>query len=165
MTSLVFRIEGKPIPASRPRVTARGTTYYPKTHMEHKGFLDQVLKTVPVFNHGGGPVEVSFLFVCPPYKTSDAPTTRSDLDNLAKIVMDSMTQAQHDTGPKFWSDDSMVVSLTAAKRFTQSGETPHTEVILRAVPGTIETFVSKVWQKIKALAPQSGNPDALPSSA
>ncbi len=126
METLSFQIEGKPIPASRPRIMKNGGRTYTKSHLEYKARLASVL---PSFNDvvPKAPVEVALQFVFPRYATSDHPTYRADLDNLSKIVLDTMTDCA------FWQDDNLIVGLKATKRFTIGDEQPHTKVTISPV--------------------------------
>lgn len=117
-----FTIDGKPIPASRPRVFRNGGRIYSKKHMEYEAHLLKVLPDHAPEARIEVPVAVSLEFVFPPYKTSAAKANRADLDNLGKIVLDAMTKAQ------FWADDSLITELHLTKRFAEPGEDPHTVV-------------------------------------
>lgn len=142
-----FSIVAEPVPASRPRVTARGMTYYPKKHTAYEAFLKTALKDVDV-RHKAGPVEVRLKFVMPPYKTSDHPVHRSDADNLSKLPLDVMTKIKGpDDMPVFWIDDCFVVVLMAFKRFAREGEDPHTEVLIREITGSIEDYIDEAFEK------------------
>lgn len=126
MQELSFQIEGKPVPASRPRIMRNGGRTYTKSHLEYQSHLANVL---PSFHDGvpKAPVEVSLQFVFPRYATSDYPTYRADLDNLSKIVLDTMTDCE------FWHDDNLIVGLKTSKRFVIGTETPHTKVTIRPI--------------------------------
>lgn len=144
MDSLSFDLTGKaPTPASRPKVGKFGV-YYPKAHTAHKNYLDDVLKGVSGWTYTGA-VAVYFLFVMPRYKTSGHPVHRADVDNLAKLPMDCMTQCKTDDDtPKFWFDDDLVVALTTMKRFAAEDEEPHSKVKVRKVED-IDAYVNKVF--------------------
>jgi Holliday junction resolvase RusA-like endonuclease len=134
-----FTIEGKPVPASRPKV-ARFGVYYPKSHTQREQYLNSVLPTF-LGNQSAldEPVEVRILSVIPPYKTSDYPTARCDVDNLSKLPMDCMTKAS------FWTDDSLVVALTSLKRFARPGEDPHTKIRIIKIEGTVEDHADRLF--------------------
>ncbi|MBD3755120.1 MAG: RusA family crossover junction endodeoxyribonuclease [Gammaproteobacteria bacterium] len=148
MDQVSFKIEAEPVPASRPRVTTRGVAYYPKKHTEYSEFLKRYLKDVPSFP-ADGPVEVTALFVMPRYKTSDSLVHRADVDNLSKLPLDSMTKAEGEGGGrKFWSDDHLIVNLTALKRFAREGEQPHTNIKIRKIEGNVEEHVDRVFDSM-----------------
>jgi Holliday junction resolvase RusA-like endonuclease len=140
---LSFHIEAEPVPAARPKV-GRGFAYYPKKHTAYAEFLKQYLKQVPSLQ-STGPVEVRMLFVMPRYKTSDAVTHRSDLDNLVKLPLDAMTKATSGEPEvhRFWSDDHMVVHLTIMKRFARAGETAHTRIVIKTIEGDVEEYIDR----------------------
>lgn len=145
MQETSFTIEAVPVPASRPKV-GRGVAYYPKKHADYAAFLKAYLKTVPPFSVEG-PLEVRMLFVMPRYKTSDSITYRADVDNLAKLPMDSMSKARVEETEEhqFWLDDHLIVHLTVLKRYTRDGEHPHTKVRIKTLDGTVEDHVDKVF--------------------
>ena len=133
MEPVSFVVDGEPVPASRPRVTPRGT-YYPKRHRERHEFLKQALAETPPYPTAN-PVEVRILSVMPRYKTSDHPVHRSDVDNLAKLPMDVMTQVE-----RYWKDDDLIVSLISLKRFAREGEEPHTKIVIVPFEGSPEDW-------------------------
>ena len=133
-----FDIPKKPVPASRPRVTKWGT-YYPKAHTDHAGYLKDFL---PAFKPGETltvPIEVRVLCVMPRYKTSEFPTYRGDVDNLAKLPLDSMTKAE------FWTDDCLIVVLNSMKRFVREGEEPHTKIKIKTIEGDVESHIDRLF--------------------
>jgi Holliday junction resolvase RusA-like endonuclease len=134
-----INIPGKPVPAARPKVSKFGT-YYPKAHMTHKAVLDTFFKGAEPYPVDQ-PVEVRTLFVMPRYKTSDHPVHRSDVDNLAKLPLDCMTQAKDGDTGKFWTDDDLIVDLRSLKRFCREGEEPHTKVRIIPIHGSVEDHV------------------------
>lgn len=144
MEEVSFTIEAEPVPASRPRVTSRGMTFYPKKHTAYAEYLRVFLDTAPVLRTQG-PVEVRLLFVMPRYKTSDSPVHRSDVDNLSKLPLDMMTKAKDGETHRFWVDDNLVVHLTAMKRFAREGEEPHTKVRVKTIEGSVEDYIDRMF--------------------
>jgi Holliday junction resolvase RusA-like endonuclease len=147
MKELQFSISHDPVPAARPRVTTRGT-FYPKQHALYKAYLDNVLDFVEhTSDNEVVCLEVRMLFVKKPYATSDWPTSRTDVDNLSKLPMDSMTKSKLVDGEthRFWMDDSLVVHLVSMKRFCREGEEPHTKVRVIPIEGNIEDHVDKAF--------------------
>ncbi len=138
MPEVRFELAERPTPASRPRVTQRGT-FYPKAHTVYAEFLRKALEGVPGLSTDG-PVELRLLFVMPRYKTSDHPVHRSDVDNLSKLPMDGMTKSG-----RFWKDDNLIVNLVALKRFAREGEEPHTKVRVVPVVGSVEDHVDALF--------------------
>lgn len=137
-------ITGKPVPASRPKVTRFGT-YYPKAHTERSEFLRVYLQTLeecPVST----PVEVRILNVMPRYATSDHPVHRADVDNLAKLPLDVMTKSLREDGShRYWKDDDLIVSLLSLKRFCREGEEAHTEIKIIPINGSVEDRVDALF--------------------
>ena len=145
MNDISFSIEAEPVPAARPRVTARGMTYYPKKHSQYAQMLKQRLLEVNPFQITG-PCEVRIMFVMPRYKASDYPVHRTDVDNLSKLPLDSITKSfDEDGNPRFWSDDSLVAALLSLKRFTRDGEEPHTKVYIRPIKGSVEDYIDRIF--------------------
>lgn len=136
-----FYVEGKPIVASRPRVTRWGT-FYPKRHTEHAAFLDKALQDVR-HEFFEGPIEVRILAILPLQK-SFAVAPLGDVDNYAKLPMDCMTKAG-----LFWNDDRQVVALMSLKRFARPGEDPKTVVRVRNLNATgdrgVESYLDKLF--------------------
>lgn len=146
MDSVSFEIGAEPVPASRPRVTSRGVTYYPKKHTAYAEYLKGFLKEVAPALRSEGPVAVMMLFVMPRYKTSTSPVHRSDIDNLSKLPLDGMTKSQDDEGYRFWVDDNMVVHLQVFKRFAREDEQPHTKIRIETIEGSVEDYVDRVFE-------------------
>ena len=144
MDQISFTIEAEPVPASRPRVTSRGMTFYPAKHTAYANYLREFLDTAPVLRTQG-PVAVRLLFVMPRYKTSDSPVHRSDVDNLSKLPLDMMTKAMDGETHRFWVDDNLVVHLTALKRFAREGEEPHTRVRVQTIEGSVEDYIDRMF--------------------
>jgi Holliday junction resolvase RusA-like endonuclease len=142
MDEVQFRIEAEPVPAARPRVTSRGMTFYPKKHTAYAKYLSDVLQDAPALKAKGA-VEVRIKFVMPPYKTSDHPVHRADVDNLSKLPLDCMTKATAMEVPRFWEDDHMIVLLQAYKRFARDGEEPHTEIRCIKIDEDISDFIDR----------------------
>lgn len=132
-----FSIEAKPVPAARPKVSKFGA-YYPKSHTVYKTLLELILPQY-LTTTLDKPMEVRLMFVVDRYKTSDYPTIRADVDNLAKLPLDCMTKCN------FWTDDSLVVALTSLKRFCLEGEVPHTKVRVIAFDGDVESHVDRLF--------------------
>lgn len=124
-----------PVPASRPRVTSRGITYYPKRHNDYKKaaikHLEETYDTTCQFD---GPCKVFVEVIIPRPKTSkfDYPA-RGDIDNFAKLPLDCLSSARPDGDGKdgrriAWLDDRQIVELFAVKRYAEDGEQPRTTI-------------------------------------
>ncbi len=134
MTPVEFTLDHVPVPAARPRISKSGRVFYPSAHTKYHQFLKTHLETKPGFKTSGL-VRLSMVFVLPPYKTSDYPTHRSDVDNLSKLPMDVMTQSG-----RYWEDDNLVSQMVVLKRFAVEGEAPHTAVRIEEVPEWLKTL-------------------------
>lgn len=135
-----WEVLGQPVPQPRHRVTRKGFAYLPQAHPVRK--YRQAI-TLTAKNNGwpngstAGPVRVDIdcFFSRPPShltaagtvkKTAKAWPGRADVDNLAKAVLDAIT----DSGA-IWRDDDQVVSLTVSKTYAPPGLPARTLVTIR----------------------------------
>lgn len=144
-SEVTFDIAQTPVPASRPKFGKGGRTYYPKAHMVYEETLRTALLGLPAAPTDR-PLELRFLFVQEPYKVSDHPVSRMDVDNLAKLPMDVMTKSEVDGVRRYWTDDSLIVALTALKRFARPGETPHTRVRIIPIHEDLGRHVDQLFE-------------------
>ena len=127
-----FSIPGTPVPKGRPRHTMRGITYTPsKTRESEEDFISLAKDHAPPGIPPDHPVRlrVEFYFPIPKSKPKWKKhimegdvwqhTSRPDIDNLLKMVMDAMTKLG------FWKDDSFVYSITTEKYYSSR---PRTDV-------------------------------------
>ena len=133
-TTITFTAYGLPKGQPRPRAFARGgrsAVYDPGTAEGWKGQIAIAAKAWENQRHDQ-PFQVFLKFLMPRPKAHytskglrpTAPkwfTGKPDADNLAKAVLDALTQIG------IWKDDSLVVSLLATKEFS---ETPGCEVVI-----------------------------------
>jgi len=125
---IIKHISGTPKAQPRPRAFARGgraSVYNPKTADEWKGQIKKRLQQYQGMNLDGNfHVKLNFFFArpkshfgtgknCKALKTTSPAqhTQKPDLDNLAKSVLDAITDLQ------IWKDDSQVTELTLAKEW------------------------------------------------
>ncbi|WP_259648792.1 RusA family crossover junction endodeoxyribonuclease [Burkholderia pseudomallei] len=113
-----------PLPAPRPRMTKWGSAYMPASYKKYQAEIVQKLGPKPDGAPLDGELSVVIEFVCKPIAKSKFTTPMGDLDNLAKGVMDTLT----DEG--WWLDDRQIVSLHLTKRFPEPGEAPHINVAI-----------------------------------
>lgn len=114
-------IPGKPIPASRPRVSRWGT-YYGKTYDNWRKLAASVIESR--FEPATGPLAVLTIVVLPKAKSSKLDYPRGDIDNYEKAVWDSVTNNR-----AVWQDDNQIVCSTTLKAF-ESGDYPEAGVYL-----------------------------------
>jgi Holliday junction resolvase RusA-like endonuclease len=107
-----------PQPAPRPRFSKWGGAYFPASYTAHKAEIAKALPKYP-----GPPLEselsVAVEFVCKPIAKSKFTTPSGDLDNLAKPLLDVLTQSG------WYGDDRQIVYLATTKRFPDADEAPH----------------------------------------
>lgn len=116
--AVVIRIPGVPIPKARARVTRAGHTYTPGKTVQHERLIALIArtKTQPI----EGPLGMRLTFFMPipvswPKAKKEAairgdvlPTTKPDIDNLAKCVLDALNGIAY-------RDDNQVVRLESSK--------------------------------------------------
>lgn len=135
MDAITFTVPGQPIPQPRPRVSTwggRGRAYTPKDHpvnayRQAVAVRAALAAKAARWEQASGPVEVEITcqFERPPSHLtksakgpqcvrSGAPSfpPRSDVDNLAKAVLDAVS----DSGV-VWEDDDQVVRLVVSKAY------------------------------------------------
>jgi Holliday junction resolvase RusA-like endonuclease len=143
---ITFEVPGQPVPQPRPRVSTRGgfgRAYTPKGHAIH-GFREAIQLVAKATAWAAGPtsdpvgVEVDCYFQRPPSHlarngepkaTAPLIPPKSDVDNLAKGILDAIT----DSGA-FWRDDQQVVELIVRKRYARPGSGGRTIVTVRRLP-------------------------------
>jgi Holliday junction resolvase RusA-like endonuclease len=143
---ITFEVPGQPVPQPRPRVSTRGgfaRAYVPKAHAIH-AYREAVrlLATTNGWRDGAatGPVAVEIdCYLERPVShltkagevRSSAPKYpgRSDVDNLAKAVLDAITDAG-----TLWQDDDQVVELVVRKAYARPLAGGRTIVTVRRPP-------------------------------
>lgn len=113
MIELTFPVS--PVAASRPRVGRHGSYYtgaYRRFRTEASEVVDKVLNNMaPLSNY----LVVSVKCYCTRPKTTKLFSPKSDVDNLAKAVLDTLNK-------KLWIDDSQIVDLRITKEWAPPGE-------------------------------------------
>lgn len=124
MTGISFIVEGNPVPQARPRFTRQGHAYNSdkcKTYREHVALAAKTAMC------GRGPISkktpvrvLVAVFRARPKRTTngDAPTTRPDIDNYAKMILDALNGI-------VFEDDSQVCEMTVLKKYGL----PHVRII------------------------------------
>jgi len=95
-----------------------GSAYFPATYTAHKKEIADALPKVqpPALT---GELQVILEFVCKPIAKSKFTTPAGDVDNLAKPILDVLTQQG------WYEDDRQITDLFITKRFPDDGEAPH----------------------------------------
>ncbi len=117
--SFFIRLDVKPVPASRPRVSKWGT-YYGKTYKAFRKAMEYELsgwEDDPLT----GSLIVNITFHCKRPKKPTKSWPRGDIDNYVKAVFDSFNG-------KIWGDDDQVIVMTATKMYA---DVPHIDVTIR----------------------------------
>jgi Holliday junction resolvase RusA-like endonuclease len=119
MKNVVIHVAGVPKAQPRPRFTARGHAYDPKTADAWKCRVASEYRRAGVYFEG--PVFLSVTFVMPLAKRKGKTEERGyhcarpDVDNLLKSVMDALTMAGA------WKDDAQVSEVNARKVYASEG--------------------------------------------
>lgn len=116
-----------PVALGRPRMSRWGA-YTPK---KSKAYQKDMLSTIDVEHEPlVGPVKVSMTFCHKrPQRLNRKKdtvaripkTTKPDIDNMIKMVLDVLTKAE------VWNDDNQVVCVTAEDWYCNKNEEPHTQ--------------------------------------
>src|SRR5690554_4661760 len=110
-----FTIEGKAIPKQRPRKGKHGKFYTPK---KTKDFEQKVqwsylsCRHRTFFAYEPLKVTIEINLKKPKYSKKDYPTTRSDLDNQIKSILDGLNGLAY-------SDDKQIVEVKASKKYAE----------------------------------------------
>lgn len=131
---LVLTIDGTPVPASRPRVTRRGT-YIAEPYRSYKKYIEALYaekyRNKRLFDRGV-PLIAEIHFYRPIQKGLSKkeyqkranhevkPFVKPDLDNYEKAVYDGLKKA--------WFDDGQIVKHMTSKDYD---ENPRTEIKIR----------------------------------
>ena len=116
-----FEVPGEPVPKARPRLGPRGNTYTPvKTRDAENRVRDHLFVSNPRLRPVEGLVGLKMHFYL-------GGLGRADLDNLIKLILDSLNQA-------LFADDSQVVKLEAELTTFDSRPRSEIEAWLLAVP-------------------------------
>lgn len=123
-------IPGTPVPKGRPRVRVMGKFAQIYTPPETRKAEDEFLKEAIKYKPGEpieGPIAIDIKFYkAPPKKMPKGRTgwtTKPDLDNLVKLVIDALNKV-------FFKDDRQIVEITATKEYDDN---PRTEFEIRKI--------------------------------
>lgn len=124
MTDLVFRIPGTPLAFARAGSNGK-RRFTPRPQLNYMNLVkvtgSKAMKRAKLLPFDG-PLYVSLNIQYPMPKTTEAKirkgklahshkTSRPDLDNLSKIVLDALNEI-------VWTDDAIIVSMNLQKGFT-----------------------------------------------
>jgi Holliday junction resolvase RusA-like endonuclease len=90
--------------------------YYPASYKKWREEFLNALADAEIPDNWAIPVHVTATFVVTRPKTTKRLTPKGDIDNYQKSLLDALTDAGA------WTDDTLVESITATKRFTREGE-------------------------------------------
>lgn len=138
METISFEIMGDPVAQGRPRAgksfSGKTALYDPTKSRDFKQYVKLVASQHKPQELITGPIHLEMTFYQPTpkkYHTKPKqeliaaglllPTTKPDIDNLAKGVKDGLTKI-------IWQDDSQVVSMMVRKLYSM---TPRVEVLIR----------------------------------
>jgi Holliday junction resolvase RusA-like endonuclease len=123
-----FVVYGKPVAKGRPRFSSRGgfvRSYSPESTVNYENLVKLSFDTCEEKEKLEGQLGALLLVYCPiPKSTSKKnkelmlngdirPTTKPDLDNIAKAILDALNGRAFD-------DDKQVVSLTVEKFYSDT---------------------------------------------
>ena len=120
-------LQGQPRSLGRPRGTRTGRIYTAPQDREYQNMHLEALGEPPFLLEG--PIRVQMIFVSKRpqrlfrKKDNDGrilKTTKPDIDNMVKMVLDIMTKWN------VWTDDAQVVSIQAEDYYCGKYEEPHT---------------------------------------
>ena len=120
---MTFFFPVDPQPKGRPRFARRGRLIVTRTPGPTRAY-EREIATLARNQMGSQPlmtdpliVQLLFFLKKPPSAKRSYPTTKPDLDNLIKAVLDAMNGI-------IWKDDTQVVDLHVHKRYSLNGN-PH----------------------------------------
>ncbi len=126
ITSIKVIIPMEPIAKGRPKFTKRGFTYTPTKTRDAEKSIRAFVSGCPSFAPGL-PLAMSIDFYLPKPKSvgkkREFPTTRPDIDNYVKLVLDSLSGI-------LFHDDGQIVGLLAWKKY---GHPSRIEIIIEEI--------------------------------
>jgi Holliday junction resolvase RusA-like endonuclease len=122
MLELTFPVS--PVAASRPRVGRHGS-YYTGAYKRFRAEASSVIMDVLGFDFEPieGKLNVDIECYCKRPKTTKLECPKSDIDNIAKAVLDILND-------KLWVDDNQIVRLYITKQWAPAGEPGYFNIAL-----------------------------------
>ncbi|MCR5722022.1 MAG: RusA family crossover junction endodeoxyribonuclease [Lachnospiraceae bacterium] len=114
-------IDGDPVGKSRPRF-ARGHAYSPQKNREYEKMINKSYDGLKL--EGAVNLRLTAYYQKPKKCKTLYPTKKPDIDNVAKIIMDSLNGVAYD-------DDKQVINLSIVKRWTD--DYPRVEITISEV--------------------------------
>lgn len=143
MSLFIAHIEKPPMACPRPRATRTGRIYMPDKYLEYKKEVVQILEdnlSVSFWTpEESRPMKLICKFIHKrPKRLGKGPrvvkTTRPDIDNLLKTILDCLQDA------KVIKDDSFIIELSNVQDlYGYHGEEPSTTIILETISGKDES--------------------------
>ena len=142
MSIYAITVPGEPVPQGRPRfrrIGMRTITYDPKKCRQYKALVKENARLNAPDSPVDGPVSLTLtIYHKIPKSASRAkqeqmedgliePTTKPDVDNVLKAVMDALTGV-------WYNDDAQVVEAMVSKTYSVN---PRIEVCLQEIPTSI----------------------------
>lgn len=123
---MILEVPVDPVPASRPRVTRAGFSYYAEPYKSFKRELHAAFEKLWAGKELIADTrKLTISIIKPRPKTTKLPYPKPDVDNYAKAVMDAMN------GTVF-VDDWLVQCLAVSKRWAKPGESGKVIVSIEA---------------------------------
>ena len=127
MASLSWSVSGRPVPQQRARFATRTGHVYDPSSQQKQAFLKASIEACPLPDEPfQGPLKIVLKFTYKHVKKRKRHhTSRPDVDNLVKFVLDALQ------GPSgYFCDDAQITMLEASKGY---GEEPSTFVHILAI--------------------------------
>lgn len=127
MASLSWSVSGRPVSQQRARFATRTGHVYDPSSLQKHAFLKASIEACPLPDEPlEGPLKIVLKFTFKHVKKRRPHhTSRPDVDNLVKFVLDSL---QSPSG--YFNDDAQITTLEASKEY---GDEPSTFVHITAI--------------------------------
>lgn len=115
--TIEIRLEIEPVPKGRPRISRSGHAFTPAKTRAAEKEIQAILRSRYPGKPLDGPlsVDVQFFLTKPKSVKRESPHVKPDLDNLAKLVLDSANDI-------LWADDAQICVLNLEKSYARPYE-------------------------------------------